>query len=188
MNILGYRDTRRVRDGCYGAAVLCLTLLVGCQTLPQELEAPAGISVNDSEQVLVPTISGTVLRSGEAAAGVELLLARNQGSKATCEPPLATTITDEQGRFEFEQISGKLFTSRTLRLQNNWQVCLTEDGSARTVWYDQHTGILFSDEKAANLLCEIDAATRKASGNRGALACQSTAPPEDETIQLDSVN
>ena len=172
----------------YAVAGLCLHLLVGCETLPQELEAPAGISVNNSTQVLVPGISGTVLRAGEAAEGIELLLSRNQGSEATCQPPLATTLTDELGRFVFEEITGKLFTSSTLSLQNDWQVCLPDGGDSRVVWYDQHTGILFAGEKTTGLLCEIDAATLNASNNRDGLACANTAPPEGETIQLDSVN
>lgn len=172
----------------YAAAVVCLHLLIGCETLPQELEAPTGISVNNSTQVLVPAISGTVLRAGEVATGVELLLARNQGSEATCQPSLASTLTDELGRFVFKEITGKLFTSSTLSLQNDWQVCLTDGGDSRIVWYDLHTGVLFAGEKTTGLLCEIDAATRSASNNRNGLACISTAPPEAETIKLDSVN
>ena len=172
----------------YAVAGLCLHLLVGCETLPQELEATAGISVNNSKQALVPAISGTMLRAGEAAAGIELLLSRNQGSEATCQPPLATTRTDELGRFVFEEITGKLFTSSTLSLQNDWQVCLNDGDDSRVVWYDQHTGVLFGGEKTTGLLCEIDAATRSASNRRDGLACISTAPPEDDTIKLDSVN
>lgn len=200
------------RSRTLGSALSLLLCVAACNTLPEEEDDPTrslgtGISltgIDAPDRLLVPAINGVLMRDGQIMPNTRVLLARNQGIDSNCEEPLATTQSDQKGGFAFDAVTAKLSLREVFgNLEINWQVCIEEnastqqtstDQSTRMIWFDQHTGALFSSEPTV-LLCELgttegsgSAHSKRLTGDASGLACRSVSAESDSPIQLDSIN